>query len=227
VDLYDGEIRYVDHLVGEIANTLDELDLVGRTVMAITSDHGEQLGQHGLYDHEMVHEAVIQVPIILWGPGIIPAGKTYAGYVQQADLAPTILSLLGAERAELPSFDGSDLLAFAKGELSPRERIFSEGHHYRALIEGKWKYSRSYFQGLDELYELESDPMEVINLVGQERERADEMKERLDRWVNENLKGELDPMWTQVSRWAAIWSATLPKEFYDLRVKPYILRGQR
>ena len=51
IDLYDGEIRFVDSLIGEVSETLEELDLADETVIVITSDHGEQLGQHGLYDH--------------------------------------------------------------------------------------------------------------------------------------------------------------------------------
>jgi arylsulfatase A-like enzyme len=82
VDLYDGEVRYTDDLVAEVFDTLQDLHLAEKTVIVLTSDHGEQLGQHGMLGHGLVHEPVTHVPIILWGPGIIPAGRTYEGYVQ-------------------------------------------------------------------------------------------------------------------------------------------------
>jgi arylsulfatase A-like enzyme len=219
LDLYDGEIRYTDRLIEEVVGTLKELNLTDRTVVMVNSDHGEQLGQHGMYGHGMLHEAVIWVPLIMWGPGRIPEGQITEGYVQQADLAPTILSLLGAGKEDLPSFDGVDLLPIIAGQEPPREEIFVEDHHYRAVMRGRWKYSLNYFRGLEELYHIESDPMEVVNLAGKEPERCDEMRERLDEWVREHLQGDSDPMWAQVARMAAAWDAALPTPFFDLRLR--------
>jgi arylsulfatase A-like enzyme len=219
LDLYDGEIRYTDRLIEEVVGTLEELDLTDRTVVIVNSDHGEQLGQHGMYGHGMLHEAVIWVPLIMWGPGGIPEGQILEGYVQHADVAPTILSLLGAKKDDLPSFDGVDLLPLIKGQEPPRKEIFVEDHHYRAVMQGHWKYSRSYFQGFEELYDIESDPMEVVNLAASDPQRCEEMRERLDGWVRENLGGERDPMWAQVAKTAAAWNAALPTPFFDLRLR--------
>jgi arylsulfatase len=217
LDLYDGEIRYTDHLIQEVVNTLEELGLGSRTVVIVTSDHGEQLGQHGMYGHGMLHEAVIWVPLIMWGPGSIPAGQIIEGYVQHADIAPTILALLGAEQEELPAFDGISLLSCSNGQRSPREEIFIEDHHYRAVMQGPWKYSLNYFQGLEELYDVDSDPMEVVNHSASESGRCDEMRKRLENWVRDNLRGERDPMWAQVARTAAAWDASLRTPFPGLR----------
>ena len=227
LDLYDGEIRYTDHLVEEVVGTVEELDLTDRTVIIVTSDHGEQLGQHGMYGHGMLHEAVIWVPLIMWGPGTIPEGKIVEGYVQQADVVPTILSLLGVKKEALPSFDGLDLLPLIEGQEPPREEIFVEDHHYRAVMQGQWKYSLSYFQGIEELYDIKRDPMEVVNLVEEERGRADAMRERLNEWVRENLQGERDPLFAQVAKWVAEWNATLPTEFFDLRRRSAIIGRSR
>ena len=231
IDLYDGEIRYVDSLVGDVVETLKGLGLEERTVLFITSDHGEQLGQHGTYDHRMLHEAVTFVPLIIWGPGRIPQGRVIEGYLQQADIAPTILTLLGAREGDLPPFDGMNLLPLIEGQASPapalqagaRQEMFIEDHEYRAVVQGRWKYMRNYFQGTEALYNIEDDPMEVINLAGSGREHLEVMRSRLASWVQENLEGEVDPMWAQVARWSASWNATFGTDFPDLMPRPTIV----
>jgi len=225
IDLYDGEIRYVDHLVGEVVHALDELGIAERTVIIVTSDHGEQLGQHGLYDHRGLHEAVIHIPLIIWGPGVIEGGKVVEGYVQQADIAPTVLSLFGVPESKWPHFDGTSLLKFASGEEPPREEIFVEDHEFRAVIRGRWKYIRNYFERTEELYNLADDPMEVVNLAPQRRELTEELRERLNQWVLENLGGRPDPLWEQMARWASMWAARFGKDFPDFRPRPTIVEG--
>ena len=225
IDLYDGEIRYVDSLIGELVETLKGLGLVDRTLLFITSDHGEQLGQHGTYDHRMLHEAVAFVPLIIWGPGLMPQGQAVEGYLQQADIAPTILSLLGAEKGNLPCFDGTDLLPLIEGQGEARSEMFMEDHEYRAVVQGKWKYMRNYFRGAEELYDLESDPVEVVNLARKEGARLERMRSRLAEWVQENLGQELDPMWEQMARWAAKWTATFGTDMPDLMPRPTIVES--
>ncbi|KYH36415.1 MAG: Arylsulfatase A [Candidatus Bathyarchaeota archaeon B24] len=224
IDLYDGEIRFVDSLIGEVVEALEELDISDKTVVIITSDHGEQLGQHGLYDHRGLHESVVYIPLVIWAPAMLPTGKIVEGYVQQADIAPTILSILGAGEKDLPTFDGVDLLPIIDGEKPPRDEIYIENHEQRAVVEGEWKYIRNYFERTEELYNLEDDPMEVVNLAAEERSRVKAMREKLFRWVDENLKGRLDPMWVQMARWAAKWAATFKYDFPDLRPRPTIIR---
>ena len=200
IDLYDGEIRYVDALVGEVMEALERLNIADRTAMIVTSDHGEQLGQHGMYGHGMLHEAVIYIPLIIRCPNLLPEGKIIEGYVQQADIAPTILELMGLDEGKMPEMDGSSLIPVIEGGKGTREEIFVEDQEYRAYMRGSWKYMRNYFNGKEELYEVRSDPMEVINLTEREGGRLKEMRSKLDGWVKENLKGRPDPMWEQVAK---------------------------
>ena len=225
IDLYDGEIRYVDGLVGEVVETLKGLGLAERTALFITSDHGEQLGQHGTYDHRMLHEAVTFVPLILWGPGLVPQGQVIGGYVQQADIAPTLLALLGTEEGDLPFFDGMNLWPLIEGQREARNEMFMEDHEYRAVVQGRWKYMRNYFQGTEELYDLEHDPVEVVNLAGRGEERLQEMRSRLASWVRENLGEAVDPMWEQMAKWAAKWNAAFGEDLPDLMPRPTIVEG--
>jgi len=200
IDLYDGEIRYVDALVGEVMEALERLNIADRTAVIVTSDHGEQLGQHGMYGHGMLHEAVIYIPLIIRCPNLLPEGKIIEGYVQQADIAPTILELMGLDEEKMPEMDGSSLIPVIEGGKGTREEIFVEDQEYRAYMRGSWKYMRNYFSGKEELYEVRSDPMEVINLAEREGGRLKEMRSKLDGWVRGNLKGRPDPMWEQVAK---------------------------
>jgi len=200
IDLYDGEIRYVDALVGEVMEALERLNIADRTALIVTSDHGEQLGQHGMYGHGMLHEAVIYIPLIIRCPNLLPEGKIIEGYVQQADIAPTILELMGLDEEKIPEMGGSSLIPVIEGGKGTREEIFVEDQEYRAYMRGSWKYMRNYFSGKEELYEVKSDPMEVINLTEREGGRLKEMRSKLDGWVKENLKGRPDPMWEQVAK---------------------------
>ena len=223
IDMYDGEICYVDHCIGEVITTLKELGIKENTVVLVTSDHGEQLGQHGLYDHRHLHESVVQVPLVLWAPNSLPKGKKIDGYVQHADIAPTILSLLGANMEKMPRFDGEDLSCLIEKKVGTRKKIFIEDHEERAVIDEKWKYIRSYFDGKEELYDMMNDPMEILNLTAKFENKTKIMRDQLFNWVDQNLQGQPDPLWIQIAEWSARWAMTFKKDFPDLKPRQTII----
>lgn len=98
-DLYDGEIAYVDSRLGEVAALLRRRGLLDRTVVAVTSDHGEMLGEHGLMDHKLnLYEPVLRVPMVLRYPPAVPPGQRVAAPVMLQDLYPTLLGLAGVDQ---------------------------------------------------------------------------------------------------------------------------------
>ena len=225
IDLYDGEIRFVDSLIGEVMETLETLGLADETVVVITSDHGEQLGQHGMYGHAGLHESVTYIPLIMWGPSVLPQGKVVEGYVQQADLAPTILSLLGLPEDKMPKFDGENLLPVVEGEREARREAFIEDHEYRAVLSGEWKYILDFFSLRGELYNIREDPMEVLNLVEEKKDLAESMRDKLIKWVEANLGGDPDPIWIQHARWKTLWAQKLGYRFEYLKPKPTLIKN--
>src|SRR6185436_5875330 len=92
---------WLDSRLGELFARLDRLDLSDRTLVIITSDHGESLGEHGLYTHgSSLHEEQVRVPLILRLPGRLPAGLVVSdGMASHVDLVPTILDLAGQRPA--------------------------------------------------------------------------------------------------------------------------------
>ena len=191
IDLYDGEIRYTDHLISQIIDTLKQEKIDQETVVIITADHGEQLGQHGMYGHGHLHEANTWIPLIIWGPGRIPKGKRLKGYAQHTDLVPTILDLIEAKKR--PNLDGISLLGAIEGTETLPNQIFMEELGRRGVLKDNWKYIWD-ITGKEELYNIENDPMEVINLVDKEKEKRQELRFLIEDWVFKNLHYQEDPM---------------------------------
>jgi arylsulfatase A-like enzyme len=107
-DLYDGEIAYVDQHVGEVAGLLRQRGLLDRTVLAVTSDHGEMLGEHGLMDHKLnLYQPVLRIPMVLRYPPAIVPGLRIESPVMLQDLYPTLLSLAGVDQTPPHPVDGT------------------------------------------------------------------------------------------------------------------------
>jgi arylsulfatase A-like enzyme len=95
-DLYDGEIAYVDRRVGELARLLRQEGLLDDTVVVVTSDHGEAIGDHGFLDHKMnLYEELLRIPLVVRYPRAVPAGQRIGQPVMLQDLFPTLLELAG------------------------------------------------------------------------------------------------------------------------------------
>ncbi len=106
-DLYDGEIRAADDAVRALAAQLERRGVLSRTLLVVTSDHGEELQDHGRMGHgQTLYEEVLRVPLVFHGPGI--AAGSRLGRASLLDVAPTVLDLLGVD-AGGASFDGKSL----------------------------------------------------------------------------------------------------------------------
>jgi len=188
VALYDGEIRYVDEQLARLLNAIDEAGLNGNTLIAVTSDHGEEFDEHGSMEgHQWtLYDEVLRVPLILHHPQ--RAASTYDGLVETLDIAPTLLDWLGLP---IPThFQGRSLVAALEGAESDPSRIaFAEIRRFNfkwAAHDSRYKliftggaplnalgvpHRRGY-----ELYDLLQDPTESDNLF----DPADENARRLD-----------------------------------------------
>jgi arylsulfatase len=127
---YDGEVAYADAEIGRLLQGLRELGRLERALIVLTSDHGENIGEDGLfYEHgPSVHDASLRVPLIVVGGG--PPGRVDRGVARLEDVMPTLLSLLGEPAEAWPAMDGVD--------LSPRlaqRRLFAERSEATALAE--------------------------------------------------------------------------------------------
>jgi hypothetical protein len=126
-DWYDGAIREMDGEIGRLRERLSDLGLTGRVVLAFMSDHGYEFLEHGrMFVGHSVYGELTNVPLIVWGPGIISAGKVVEPTVQLVDVMPTLVELAGLQPPS--GIQGRSLAAAVRegpsaGRLDPRPAI--------------------------------------------------------------------------------------------------------
>jgi arylsulfatase A-like enzyme len=180
--LYDGGVRYADALLGEIFATIERLDLGDRTVVIVTSDHGEALGERGLVGHNRVFDVHLRVPLIVRLPTRLH--QELGGPVQLIDLLPTLLGMLGVEAPE--GLPGMDLRpAVAQGRLDPQRLRYAESGNGLAQtlrMDQRWTLimNRGVPQGL---YDLQADPEETDDLIEQHPEIADRLRAAFEQFT--------------------------------------------
>lgn len=189
--LYDGEISYTDDQLGRILDALSSRGLDDRTLVVVTSDHGESLGEHGETTHGLfVYDATIRVPWIARFPGVLPKGAHYEGLVSGIDLVPSVLSLMGLP--PLSGTQGTDHApglrtgtpvgappAYAESLLGERAYGWSPLRSLRSLDE---KYIDA---PVPEFYRLDDDPGELQNLAAERFDDVHRWDTRLEDAVAE------------------------------------------
>ncbi len=139
---YRGEVLYADAQLGALIERLRMLELLERTAVIVTSDHGEGLGDHGVLEHGVnLFDELVRVPLLVRAPGL-PAGRRLRGEVQLEDLAPTILALAGAAAAT--GLDGLDLLPWLRGDLDASPRKAALGRRRPFLRERDQYFERRF-----------------------------------------------------------------------------------
>lgn len=180
---YDGEIAYVDAIVGRFITFLKKSDLYDRSLIVLLSDHGEGLGQHGEDEHGIfLYREALQVPLILKLPGGSRKDTTVATDVGLVDLFATIAEATNT-KIDLKRAAGSSLLPLIGASTSATARtIYSESFYARFHF--GWSDQHSLIRGSDhyiqsprpELFNLTEDPNEIKNILPEQRRVYAEMK---------------------------------------------------
>ena len=185
---YDGEIAYADELVGRLLEHLKARGLYDRSLIALTSDHGEGLKQHGEAEHGVfLYAEAVHVPLVLRLPGSPRAGARVVELAAQVDIAATLLDLAGVPAAGL---DGVSLRpALAPGGRLPERSVYSETLYPRyhfgwselyAATDARYRYIRA---PRPELFDRARDPGETRNLADDRRTTAAAMADWLGKSV--------------------------------------------
>lgn len=187
IALYYAALAQMDESLGKVLNAISDLEFDRDTIVLYTSDHGEMLGDHGLWQKFQFYEPSCGIPLLMRVPGVTPHGKVCGMPVSHVQLAATILELCGAH---IPA--GLDGTSFAQQVRNPDSvhpnTIFAEyalrtpGAKYM-IREGRYKYTfRTH--DLEELFDLSADPQEMRNLALEPsgKQRAAAMKEKLFQW---------------------------------------------
>ncbi len=171
---YSAMVEMIDHQIGRMLDVLERRDMLDSTIVIFTADHGEMLGDFGLYIKHVPYEASARVPLAMFGPGI-PSGRTADALVEWIDLNPTICELAGVPPLERT--DAKSLLPVLRDpSRRHRETVLCCEQHFRSLRDARWKLVLSQ-NDVTELYDLDADPQEMQNLAaGGRRECASEAR---------------------------------------------------
>jgi arylsulfatase A-like enzyme len=192
---YYGMISLNDKYIGRMLESLTQLGVADRTIVVVTADHGEMLGDHGLlFKAGYMYDEVLRTPLIIRAPGKLPAGRRVSGMTEGIDIMPTILELLGFRPAE--RVQGKSLLSLIEGKASGREEIHSEFPGTKAIRTADWKLVHYLRAPYGELYNLREDPHELYNLYDDPAyaNAKAEMKSRLADWLIESEDPALPPV---------------------------------
>jgi len=192
---YDASIYRVDKQISRIVRFLKKHNLVEKTIIVVTADHGESLGEHGIYyDHHGLYDCSMKIPLLIYMPGL--AHKTIHSFVQTTDVMPTLLELLDIDFAE-EEFDGASLLPLIKGEKDHvRDKLFFKETFYEkkfGIQTSKYKFiiakhekdatcsacNRIHGDSLIELYDLEKDPEELNNIYLEHSDVVDNLRQEI------------------------------------------------
>jgi Tfp pilus assembly protein PilF len=203
---YDAEIAEADRGVGRLLAWLEEHGALDDTLVVLTADHGESLGEHGEPTHGIfIYDATIRVPLLWRYPRALPAGRTYDGPVRHIDIVPTMLALLGLPGGE--KTQGVDLAPALQGRTPPpvlvqysEARLAEEGFGMAPLSgvrEGGRKYIRA---PRPEWYDLRADPRELDNRYPNDPAAAAALEKQLDAITSDSAGRALAAPTRQIDR---------------------------
>jgi len=192
---YDGEIAFADAQVGRLIHFLKMKDLYKNTLIVLSGDHGESLGEHGEKTHGFfIYNATLHVPLLIRLPGG-PSPKVLPALVNLADLMPTVLQIL---KVEVPSqVQGRNLLPLMRTTQQDETRsLYAET--FLPRLHFNWNELRSIesekYHFVDapkpELYDLTKDPGETQNLYAEKKAVAEEMRARLAALIKQYSSGQ-------------------------------------
>lgn len=207
-NLYYAGVSQADGEIGELVAALERRGILDDTLVIVTSDHGESLGEKDLWEHDHMVQTNLRIPLVMAWPKGLPAGKRVTPLVDEIDLFPTVCELLGiglppgADGEDRARIDGTSLMPLVRGE-KPHVRLhsFAENALYMSAQDSRHKLivrrealseADGWEQALEgkpewpELYDLAADPAETRNLFPKERDVAERLFAVLRDW-NEKL----------------------------------------
>jgi arylsulfatase A-like enzyme/tetratricopeptide (TPR) repeat protein len=185
---YDAEIAGADRLVGRLVDALRSRRLLDATLLVITADHGEALGEHGENTHGIfLYDETLRVPLMLRLPGAALSGRRVTTRMRLADVAPTILEVTGVSSAA--AMQGESLLPIAKSPQTPDRPVYAETQYPRRAFGWSpfvsWRAAQFLFVRAPrrELYDVTSDPHESANIAATRPRVTEGIEADLEKFV--------------------------------------------
>jgi choline-sulfatase len=190
---YFTAVTEMDRNVGRILERLEQMGVSNDTLILFLSDNGMNMGHHGTYGKgngtfpQNMYDTSVKIPALIRWPAVIKPGRVSEAMLSQYDVMPTFLDAVGMVNPAAESLPGCSFLPILQDEKeSVRDDvvIYDEYGPVRMIRTADWKYVHRYPYGPHELYDLEADPDEKINLVAnpEQQDRIREMKRGLESW---------------------------------------------
>ncbi|AVR00321.1 sulfatase [Oceanobacillus iheyensis] len=208
IDGYDTGIKYVDEHLGKLFNLMEEEGVLEDTIIIISADHGENMGQLGIYgEHGTADDGTCRIPMIIKWPGM-KQGVVDEGLHYHLDLPVTLAEMIDLPAS--PDWDGRSYAAALKeGEECGRDYlVVSQCAHVaqRSVRFGDWLYMRTYHDGYhlfdkEMLFNLAEDPREENNIAAQNKDKCMEGAYYLQEWHDDMMfrsGDDVDPLWTVI-----------------------------
>jgi len=174
---YCASTELIDDRIGEILDALEKRGMTENTYVFYSSDHGEMLGDHGLFTKSVMYEASLRVPLIVAGPGI-EGRRISDALVELIDVNATICELAGLPAQE--NIDASSFGPVLRGDVEThRSETIGALRNCRCVRTQRHKLIDNY-NDAKELYDLEEDPHELNNLAGSCPDRVRDLRSRLN-----------------------------------------------
>lgn len=204
-DLYYAGVAHADEMIGELVAALREKGVLDSTLVIVTSDHGESLGEDGLWEHDHMVQTNLRIPLVMRWPAGLPRGVRVSAQTDSIDLLPTVSELarlkLPVDDSDVAAFgeiDGTSLLPAVRGEVaSVRPHSFAENAYFHSAQDGRFKLlvdARAWSEPtlvaaravkdrfLPRLYDLRADPAEANNVLDAHLQEAEELFQALRGW---------------------------------------------
>jgi uncharacterized sulfatase len=214
---YYAAVHAVDRNVGKLLALLDRLNLADKTIVMFQSDHGYNLGHHGIETkgngywiaggvngpkRPNMWDTSLRIPLLIRWPGVVKAGSEINETVLNLDMFASVLGMLKVKLPTNVPQNGSDFSPLLRGQTLPNWRTEFFGQYdlhnvglayMRMLRTTEWKLVRHYHANeLDELYDLKNDPGETKNLYKDEKARA--VRDQLQKRLEEKMRAIHDPL---------------------------------
>lgn len=184
VDLYDDEIRYFDSQLAELVSVLAADGMLDRTLLIVTSDHGEEFLEHDQVGHcRGVWDTLTRVPLLLRVPGL-DGGVRISSPVQLVDVLPTVLDLANIAAADL-DLEGVTLRPLLEGRPPLRDYAFADQSRFRAADDGRYQLILDGVSFSTTLFDVVEDPLAQRNLYRPNHPQVDRLGDALDTWLKD------------------------------------------
>jgi len=188
--IYDSELAYLDYHFGKFADSMSQNGILDRTLLVITADHGEFLGEHWTVGHPpLLLNPVLQIPLMIRYPALIPS-ETVKEYTSNVDVFPTMLNLLECEETIPEDISGLNLMAALPKERPILSAHINDSRGIYSLQNGRYKlvidtgdYLPQNFPSDTLLFDEEVDAQELVNLYRIQPELRQVLETRLDDWA--------------------------------------------